>query len=133
MLSTSPTICAMAVSEPWAMSTVPQNNVVLPSPAMVTLATEVVGEITALMATASPRPRRMVPVPRSNGLPPIIRAAACSSTLSTGPARSVLARRAGGGTAPLALDVLAVKIERVDLQRPRHHVGVGLVGPHQLR
>ena len=35
------------------------------------MATEVVGEITALKPTARPRPRLIVPLPRSNGFVPV--------------------------------------------------------------
>ena len=45
------------------MSTVEIASVQLPSAATVTSATDVVGEIDALMPTAMPRPRRIAPVP----------------------------------------------------------------------
>ena len=77
MLSTSATICAMAVSEPWPMSTVPQVSVMLPSPPILTMATEVVGAITALKPTASPRPRLSVPLPRVERLLPSRSARRC--------------------------------------------------------
>ena len=49
------------------------------------MATEVVGEITALMAMPKPRPRRMTPVPRlSNGFDQSMRSSTLSITFSTG-------------------------------------------------
>ena len=94
-----------------------------------TIATEVVGEITALMAMASPRPRRTVPLPRSKGSPQIIRWGDPFQHLFEG---RVGERRAGGVLAAFAHDVLAPEFERVDLERPRHHVGVALIGPDEL-
>ena len=62
------------------MSTVPQYSVVLPSAETFTIATEVVGEMTALRATANPRPRRITPLPRSNGCFQLSRSAMRSRT-----------------------------------------------------
>ena len=39
---------------------------------------------------------------------------------------------AGGVRTAFAQDVLAPEFERIDLERPRDHVGVALIGPHQL-
>ena len=111
------------------MSTVPQYNVVLPSPAMMTLATEVVGEITALMATAKPRPRRKragAAVERLGPVQPLGHAVERALVLG------VLQDLAGGVRPAFAQDVLAAEFERIDLERARDHVGVALIGPHQL-
>ena len=40
---------------------------------------------------------------------------------------------AGCLRAPFAQQVLAAELERIELERARDHVGVALVGPHQLR
>jgi len=45
----------------------------------------------------------------------------------------VLHDLAGGVRPPLAQEVLAAELERIELERARDHVGVALVGPHQLR
>ena len=34
---------------------------------------------------------------------------------------------------PSRSEVLPAELDRIHLQRPRHHVGVALIGPHQLR
>ena len=80
MLSTSATICAMTVSEPCPMSTVPQDSVTEPSADTLTMATDVVGDVTALMAMAMPRPRLTGPLPLSNGCDQLIRSRTLSST-----------------------------------------------------
>ena len=100
-------------------------------PTTLTIATEVVGEIDALKPIAMPRPRRTVPLPRSNGPAPVHpHAPARSSTASI--AASCMTR-AGRLRAAVAQDVLAAELDRVELERARDHVGVALVGPHQLR
>ena len=58
---TSPAIMAMTVSEPWPMSTVFMETTVEPSALMLTIATDAVGEITAFMPMAMPRPRLIAP------------------------------------------------------------------------
>ena len=130
MPSTSATICAIAVSEPCPMSTVPQCSAQLPSPYTWTIATEVVGEMQAFRPSAIPRPRRMVPLPRSNGRVPLH------------PLRQPVEHRLDGGVlhhgagrlrAAVAQDVPAPELDRVDPERARHDVGVALVGPHELR
>ena len=50
---------------------------------MLTIATEVVGVVTALMAMAKPRPRRTTPVPLSNGCDQFMRSSTASITFST--------------------------------------------------
>ena len=112
------------------MSTVPQYSVVLPSAETLTIATEVVGEITALSATANPRPRRTAPVPRSNGLLPI---EPLGDAVEDFLDRGVLQDRTGGLRAAVAQQVLLAEFERIALERARDHVGVALIGPHQLR
>ena len=47
--------------------------------------------------------------------------------------RGVLENCAGCLRAAVAQHVLAAELERVDVQRARHHVGVALVGKSQLR
>ncbi len=103
---------------------------VLPSAAMLTLATEVVGEITALIAIATPRPRRSVPRPRSSGFFQFSRSATRSSRVSSG---APCDQRAGGLRPAFAQHVLAAELDRVELERARDHVGVALIGPDQLR
>ena len=112
------------------MSTVPMHRLVLPSALMLTSATDVVGAIDALKPMATPRPRRTTPVPRSNGADQFRRAASVSST------RSIAASCIGGAgrlRAAFAQDVLAPELDRIDPESAGDHVGVALVGPHQLR
>ncbi len=45
----------------------------------------------------------------------------------------VLHDLAGGLRSPFVQEVLAAELERIELERARDHVGVALVGPHQLR
>ena len=47
--------------------------------------------------------------------------------------RGILDDRAGGVRAALAQQVLAAELDRIELERARDHVGVALVGPHELR
>ena len=47
--------------------------------------------------------------------------------------RMVLQDLAGGVRTSLDGEVLPAEFDRIHLQRPRHHVGVALIGPHQLR
>ena len=47
--------------------------------------------------------------------------------------RRVAHQRAGRLRPPVAQQVPAAKLDRIDSQLARHHVGVALVGPHQLR
>ena len=102
----------------------------LPSAATLTIATEVVGEIEALKPIATPRPRRSVPLPRSNGALQFMR---CGERIEHRGDRGVLHRRAGRLRAALAQDVLAAELDRVDAELARDQVGVALIGPHQLR
>ena len=93
------------------------------------IATDVVGATTALMAMPKPRPRRMTPVPRSNGCDHANRSKTVSSTLSNGaslmgwpvawtpPSRSRFFRRNSAGSS---------------FERARHHVHVAFVGPDEL-
>ncbi len=102
----------------------------LPSAPTLRIATEAVGEIAALSAMARPRPRLIVPLPRSNGAFQRSRSATWSRIASSGaslrmvpvacgrPSRSMFLRRNSTGSI---------------LQRARHHVGVALVGPGELR
>ena len=45
----------------------------------------------------------------------------------------ILHQRAGCLRTAFAQHVLAPELDRIELERPRHHVGVALVGPDQLR
>ena len=47
--------------------------------------------------------------------------------------RSILHQGAGRLRAAVAQEVLAPKLDRVELERARHHVGVALIGPDELR
>ncbi len=102
----------------------------LPSAETLTIATEVVGEIEALKPMAMPRPRRIVPLPRSNGALQFMRAAIASSTSAM---RGVLHGGAARLRAALAQDVLAAELDRIDAELARDQVGVALIGPDQLR
>ena len=86
--------------------------------------------ITALMEMPKPRPRLTTPVPLSNGFDQFIRSSTLVQHLLD---RGVLDDGAGGVRAALAQQVLAAELDRIELERARHHVGVALVGPHQLR
>src|SRR6185437_7251659 len=129
MLRTSATSCAIAVSELWPMSTVPQNSVQLPSAATCTTAIDVVGEIDALKPMAMPRPRRIFPVPRSNGAFQLM----SSGALEAGLGAHVLDHGAGRLRTAVAQDVLAPEFDRVHADPARDQVGVALIGPYQLR
>ena len=95
------------------------------------MATEVVGEITALIAMAKPRPRLMVGrLPRSNGCDQFIRSSTLSITFSTGASLRTVPVACGRAFVD---DVLAAELDRIDLQRARHHVHVAFVGPDELR
>jgi hypothetical protein len=52
------------------------------------MATEVVGEVTALIAMAKPRPRRTTPLPLSNGRDQRMRSSTASITVSMGASSS---------------------------------------------
>jgi hypothetical protein len=88
----------------------------------------VVGEITALIAMAKPRPRLTVPVPLSNGLDHSLQHLV-HHLLD----RRVLQDLSGRMRAALMHDVFPAELHRVHVQRAGHHVGVAFVGPHQLR
>ena len=64
------------------MSTVPQYKVALPSAAIARCATDVVGEMLALIPIATPRPRLIVPLPRLSAVSQPIRATILSNTCS---------------------------------------------------
>ena len=79
---------------------------------------------------AMPRPRRTVPVPRSNGFFQSISAASAFEHLLD---RGVLHHGAGRLRPAFAQQVPAAELDRVDAELARDQVGVALVGPHQLR
>ena len=114
------------------MSTVPRCRAWrLPSALTLTMATEVVGEITALMAmreaaAAFDDARAAVErLPTSR-----IRSATWSSTASSGASLRMVPVACGR---PLRSTFLRRNSTGSMLQRPRHHVGVALVGPDELR
>ena len=94
------------------------------------MATEVVGDTQAFSANAMPRPRLTVPLPRSNF---------SDQRMPVGDVfehrfeRRILEDRAGRLRPAVAQHVLAAELERIDLQRARHHVGVALIGEGELR
>ena len=102
------------------MSTVDIESVALPSPPMLTIAIDVVGAIEALKPTAIPRPRRMVPVPRSKGFDHSRRSASFSSTpeisasrilvpVACGrPSRRMFLRRNSSGSIPSPRAIMSV-------------------------
>ena len=102
------------------MSTVPMASVQLPSALTLTIATEVVGEIEALKPMAMPRPRRIVPLPRSNGAFQFMRTARRSSTASIAasfirvpvacgrPSRKMFLRRNSTGSMPSSRAIMSV-------------------------
>src|SRR3981081_946509 len=92
------------------------------------MATEVVGEIEALKPMASPRPRRIVPLPRSKGAAQFSPAASGSRTRAS--AAALRPRPVAGGSAQ---NIRAAERERIDAERARDQVGVALIGPDQLR
>ena len=94
------------------------------------MATEVVGEIEALKPIAMPRPRRELPLPRSNGRSTPCR---CREPVEHRVDSRVANQRARRVRPPVAQDVPAPELERVDAERARDDVGLALVGPHQLR
>ena len=102
----------------------------LPSALTLTIATDVVGETLALKPIAMPRPRRTVPLPRSNGRSQFMRAREPLEHLAD---RRILHDRAGRLRAAVAQDVLAAELERIDAELARDQVGVALVGPDELR
>ena len=109
------------------MSTVPQESVTEPSAETLTTATDVVGEVTALMAMATPRPRRTVPLPLSSGGDEFIRSRALSSTDSRGassisrPVACCALHHSGDGTRPGRLELTG------------DHVHAAFIGPCELR
>ena len=79
---------------------------------------------------AMPRPRRSVPLPRLESLAPVHPGGeAIEHRLDGG----ILHGSAGRLRAAFAQNVVAAERDRIEPKRPRHHVGVALVGPHQLR
>ena len=102
------------------MSVVPIMRLVLPSALTLTIATDVVGEIEALKPMATPRPRRTVPLPRSNGAVQFMRVATASSTsamaasfiavpLACGrPSRRMFLRRNSTGSMPSSRAIRSV-------------------------
>ena len=94
------------------------------------MATDVVGVVTALMAMPKPRPRRITPVPRSNGCDQFMR----SRTAIHHPLElRVLEHLPRGVLATVAHQVLAPELDRIELERARDHVGVALERPGDLR
>jgi hypothetical protein len=106
------------------MSVVLQCTMTLPSALTLTMAMEVVGEIDALKPTAMPRPRRMLPSPRSNGPGQLVQHA-----VDVG----IHERRADRLRPPVLQDVPAAVFQRVDAEFAGDQVGVALIGPDQLR
>ena len=102
------------------MSTVFMASVVLPSAPTLTIATDVVGATEALKPIAMPRPRRLTPLPRSNGALQFIFAASVSSTRSIAasritvplewvrPSRRMFLRRNSTGSMPSARAIRSV-------------------------
>ena len=112
------------------MSTVFMDRVVLPSAAMLTIATDVVGATAALNPIATPRPRRFAPVAAIERRAPV---QARSDRVEHPVDRGIAHDGAAGVRAAVAQDVLAAKLDRIDAERARDHVGVALVGPNELR
>ena len=97
---------------------------------MLTIATEVVGAIDALKPMAMPRPRRIVPLPRSKGSRQSMR---CGEPVEHRLDRGVAHDRAGRLRPAVAQDVLAAKLERIEAERAGDQIGVALIGPNELR
>ena len=79
------------------------------------------------MATATPRPRRSAGATVERLGPVQALGHALQRALVLGVLQNL-----PGGVAAFAQDVLAAEFERIDLERAGDHVGVALIGPHQL-